>query len=143
MGCKKKKKNCNDTCLGCTYELSSECIFLEEELTCFDDTLPKGTELTEVFAAICEKFEGIEETINNNESEINNLLASDIMVDSLDCIDESDVTGSDLQSVLEDMCNVINELKVLHDDGFTGTFTNGDGDIVTVVNGVITDITTP
>lgn len=93
-----KKSKCDSTCLGCLYELSTECIYLENILSGISTKdIPAGTDLTVVFEAISDKFA--------------TLSAEDITVTALDCIGESIVTGTDLQSVLEDLCILIDDIQ--------------------------------
>lgn len=150
--CKKCKTNpccceesaCDTSCLGCTHKHSSECITLESTLDCIDSAV--GTPLTEVLEEFCaeikiiqdnidtieESIEDIQEDIETINSNITNLTASDISITALDCVGESDVTGT-VQSVLEDICVALADLADGVVDPDADWFISGTTDVPTAI----------
>lgn len=110
--CNKTKCNCHtscdDICVGCLQQLSTECIYLENKLTCFEDDLPKGTDLSKVFEAVCNKFTEIDEAIENVDVDVT---ASDVTVTNLACLTESEVGEGTVQDALEALCTKITTIE--------------------------------
>lgn len=97
-GCTETTSKCNDDCTGCLYQSPTNCVVLEDKLSCFSK--PAGTELSVILEDICSALQSIP--------------AKNVTVNFTDltgCFDSSEIEDFNLQDVIEGYCATLVQIQ--------------------------------